>query len=186
MYQDLWEQGVLDEDYFGRLDYTFLTLFQIMTLDSWTSVVRQVMDVYPYSWLGFVVWVILTSFFILNLVVAVICESLIELHTTAAAVDDARNQTELLDEQKDLMETQTQELVDECRQILAIQKHMLSHQRKLEDELVEIMKEVKELRAAHASWETGHLVTAHKQEFLSEETNPQRQAQNTSGPGGDV
>jgi voltage-gated sodium channel len=80
LYGDLHEDGYLDFDYFGRLDYTFLTLFQIMTLDSWTAVVRQVMAARPWAWLVFLAWVIITAFFVLNLVVAVICESLIEIN----------------------------------------------------------------------------------------------------------
>lgn len=79
LYADLYEEGHLDWDYFGRLDYTFITLFQIMTLDSWTAVVRQVMDGQPWAWLLFFTWVVITSFFVLNLVVAVICERYVVL-----------------------------------------------------------------------------------------------------------
>lgn len=37
LYHDLYDEGYLDYDYFGRMDRTFLTLFQFMTLDSWVS-----------------------------------------------------------------------------------------------------------------------------------------------------
>ena len=47
LYAELYDEGFLDWDYFGRLDRTLITLFQFMTLDSWTGVVRQVMDAQP-------------------------------------------------------------------------------------------------------------------------------------------
>ena len=37
LYHNLWDKDVLDYDYFGRLDRTALTLFQMMTLDSSVS-----------------------------------------------------------------------------------------------------------------------------------------------------
>ena len=84
LYFGLYEDGHLEENYFGRLDLTFLTLFQVMTLDSWTSMVRQVMEVHPWAWVGFVIWVIITAFFFMNLIIAVICESLFELNDIKA------------------------------------------------------------------------------------------------------
>lgn len=80
LYQDLFDQGYLSEDYFGRLDKTFVTLFQIMTLDNWSEVAREVMKARGTSFIGFFFFIIFTSFFVINLVVAVICESLIALH----------------------------------------------------------------------------------------------------------
>ena len=52
LYSDLYDEGFLDWDYFGRLDRTLITLFQFMTLDSWTGVVRQVMDSDPYAFIS--------------------------------------------------------------------------------------------------------------------------------------
>jgi Ion transport protein len=34
-------------DYYGRLDRTFFTLFQLMTLDGWSAIARETIDVYP-------------------------------------------------------------------------------------------------------------------------------------------
>jgi p-aminobenzoyl-glutamate transporter AbgT len=84
LYIDLYDQGHLNYPYFERLDYTFITLFQFMTLDSWHGVVRQVQEVKPWSWLCFYSFAILTAFVVLNLIVAVVCEAVVELNAGKA------------------------------------------------------------------------------------------------------
>ncbi len=61
---------------FGTLGASFLTLFQIMTLESWGSIMRDVMATHPSAWLFFVVFVLVTSFTVLNLFIAVIVEGM--------------------------------------------------------------------------------------------------------------
>lgn len=77
IYGDLYDEGYFDWDYFGRLDYTFITLFQLMTTTSWLSVVRQVMVPRPLSWIGLFIFVIITGIIVMNLFVAVVCEALV-------------------------------------------------------------------------------------------------------------
>ena len=72
-FKDLYEQGYLDEDYFSRLDKTIFTLFQMMTMDNWTSIIKQVMVVYPWAWCPFILYILLSTFLVLNLAVGVIC-----------------------------------------------------------------------------------------------------------------
>jgi len=69
-----------DYTYFGRLDQTFFTLFQIMTLDAWANVARDVMAVYAWAWLPFIIFVIITGFVVVNLIIAVICDAISALH----------------------------------------------------------------------------------------------------------
>jgi hypothetical protein len=80
LFKDLYERGLTDEDYFGRMDDTFFTLFQIMTLDAWADIARQVMAVHVWAWLPFVVFVIVTGFVVVNLIIAVICDAISALH----------------------------------------------------------------------------------------------------------
>ncbi len=68
-----------DIDYFGTFDKSVLTLFQIMTFDSWKAVARQTMEKVPYSWILFVLWVLISGFVIMNLIIAIICESLVNM-----------------------------------------------------------------------------------------------------------
>jgi voltage-gated sodium channel len=69
LYAGLYEEGYLDWDYFGRLDFTFVTLFQFVTLDSWTTVARQVMDSDPYAFIG-TYWKMLTEYELANIAAA--------------------------------------------------------------------------------------------------------------------
>eukprot|EP00545_Synedropsis_sp_CCMP1620_P009781 CAMPEP_0119007252 /NCGR_PEP_ID=MMETSP1176-20130426/2889_1 /TAXON_ID=265551 /ORGANISM="Synedropsis recta cf, Strain CCMP1620" /LENGTH=376 /DNA_ID=CAMNT_0006959367 /DNA_START=82 /DNA_END=1209 /DNA_ORIENTATION=- len=91
LYSPLYDEGYLDYDYFGRLDLTFITLFQMLTTDTWLVIVRQVMDARPYSYILFFFWVSLTAIIIINLIIAIICESLIQLkdEATEAEAEDA-------------------------------------------------------------------------------------------------
>lgn len=69
-----------DINYWGRLDATFFSLFQIMTLDNWADIARTTMVAYPYAWLPIVVFVIVTGFVVVNLIIAVICDAISALH----------------------------------------------------------------------------------------------------------
>lgn len=80
LFKDLYKRGLTSVDYFGRMDDTFFTLFQIMTLDAWAEVAREVMAVYAWAWLPFIVFVIITAFVVVNLIIAVICDAIAALH----------------------------------------------------------------------------------------------------------
>jgi voltage-gated sodium channel len=64
-------------EFFGDLGSSIYSLFQIMTLESWSmGIVRPVMVEYPYAWMFFVPFVIITSILVLNLVVAIVVDSM--------------------------------------------------------------------------------------------------------------
>lgn len=64
-------------DWFGSLGASFYTLFQIMTLESWSmGIVRPVMEVYPLAWLFFVLFILLTTFAVLNLFIAIVVDAM--------------------------------------------------------------------------------------------------------------
>ncbi|WP_421866250.1 ion transporter [Parvibaculum sp.] len=86
-------------DWFGTIGGSMYSLFQIMTLESWSmGIVRPVMEVYPYAWIFFVPFIILTSFMVLNLFIAIIVNSMQALHeeeqTLAQNERDARAREE--------------------------------------------------------------------------------------------
>lgn len=67
--------------WFSDLGASAYSLFQIMTLESWSmGIVRPVMEVYPYSWIFFVTFILLTSFTVLNLFIAVIVNAMQSQH----------------------------------------------------------------------------------------------------------
>ena len=85
LFKNLYREKLTIWDYFGRLDATFFTLFQIMTLDEWSSVAREVMLTYPWAWAPFVAFVIISGFVVVNLIIAVICDAISALHDDARA-----------------------------------------------------------------------------------------------------
>jgi len=70
------EVEVIGFNYFGSLSATLLTLFQIMTLDGWAGITREMMLTYPWAWLPFIVFVIISGFVVVNLIIAVICDAI--------------------------------------------------------------------------------------------------------------
>ena len=55
-------------EWFGHLGESAYTLFQIMTLESWSmGIVRPVMEVYPQAWMFFVPFILIATFTMLNL-----------------------------------------------------------------------------------------------------------------------
>ena len=68
-------------DWFGTIGESVYSLFQIMTLESWSmGIVRPVMEVYPQAWMFFVVFILLTTFAVLNLFIAIIVDSMSQEH----------------------------------------------------------------------------------------------------------
>ncbi len=64
-------------DWFGNIGSSAYTLFQIMTLESWSmGIVRPVMEVFPHAWLFFVPFILITSFAVLNLFIGIIVDAM--------------------------------------------------------------------------------------------------------------
>jgi voltage-gated sodium channel len=72
-------------EWFGTLGMSAYTLFQVMTLESWSmGIVRPVMAMFPYAWVFFVPFIMITTFAVVNLLVGLIVNSMQDAH----AVED--------------------------------------------------------------------------------------------------
>ena len=83
-------------DWFGTLGQSFYTLFQIMTLESWSmGIVRPIMETFPYAWAFFVPFILVATFTMLNLFIAIIVSAM-QSYSEAEHQDtvDALHQTE--------------------------------------------------------------------------------------------
>ena len=58
-------------EHFGNLGRSLFTLFQVMTGEAWSEVARSVMEQQPVAWIFFVIYIVATSFTVLNLFIAV-------------------------------------------------------------------------------------------------------------------
>jgi len=71
--------------WFGTVGESMYSLFQIMTLESWSmGIVRPVMEQFPNAWVLFVGFILITSFAVLNLFIAVIVNAMQEQHAAEA------------------------------------------------------------------------------------------------------
>ncbi len=101
-------------DWFGTLGQSGYTLFQVMTLESWSmGIARPVLEAHPLAWIFFVLFILITSFTMLNLFIAVIIDA------TQSEANSETNQH--VDEQHDLTRAELAELRGEIaamRQLL--------------------------------------------------------------------
>ncbi|MBO9413474.1 MULTISPECIES: ion transporter [unclassified Ruegeria] len=92
-------------DWFGTLGRSLYTLFQVMTLESWSmGIVRPVMDVHPTAWIFFVPFIVITAFSVLNLFIGLL------VNTMQSAVED--ESVEEFSHLRDLVRSET-DIVDE-------------------------------------------------------------------------
>ncbi|MCG8359674.1 MAG: ion transporter [Kiloniellales bacterium] len=85
--------GAAFEDWFGTVGASMYSLFQIMTLESWSmGIVRPVMQVFPYAWLFFVPFILVTSFAVLNLFIAILVNAMHSQHEIDREADEAARQ----------------------------------------------------------------------------------------------
>ena len=91
--------GATFPEWFGSIPASIYTLFQVMTLESWSmGIVRPVMEVHPSAWLFFVPFIASTAFTVLNLFIGVIVSAMQEEHESTAEADRAaiHSETELI------------------------------------------------------------------------------------------
>ena len=83
--------------WFGSLPQSGYTLFQVMTLESWSmGIVRPVMEVYPYAWMFFVPFIMVTTFAVVNLLVGLIVNSMQDAHQQEAGAQTDAYRDEVL------------------------------------------------------------------------------------------
>jgi voltage-gated sodium channel len=68
--------------WFGDMGMSAYSLFQIMTLESWSmGIVRPVMEVYPMAWAFFIPFILATAFVVMNLLIGLIVNSMQDAHS---------------------------------------------------------------------------------------------------------
>ena len=78
--------GTSFPEWFGSIGASAYSLFQIMTLESWSmGIVRPVMEVFPWAWLFFIPFIACTTFTVLNLFIGVVVSAMQAEHESEAA-----------------------------------------------------------------------------------------------------
>jgi len=104
-------------DWFGSIGLSLYTLFQVMTLESWSmGISRPVMETYPYAWLFFVPFILVATFTILNLFIAIIVNA---MQTFAEQDHAAERQAEVdeADRREALLQSQLTAIRQELREL---------------------------------------------------------------------
>jgi voltage-gated sodium channel len=82
-------------DWFGTIGRSAYSLFQIMTLESWSmGIVRPVMEVFPFAWAFFIPFILCTTFTVLNLFIGIIVSAMQEEHDRIASAERQALQSE--------------------------------------------------------------------------------------------
>lgn len=68
--------GGQDEEHWGTLGASLLTLFQMVTLEGWVEVMEAAADATPWAWIFFVSFILIGTFVVLNLFIAVVINNL--------------------------------------------------------------------------------------------------------------
>ena len=63
-------------EFFGDLGASLFTLFQVMTVEGWPDIARRVMAQSPYAWMFFVAYLLIATFMVLNLFIAVVVNAM--------------------------------------------------------------------------------------------------------------
>lgn len=73
-------------EWFGSIPASAYSLFQIMTLESWSmGIVRPVMEAFPWAWAFFIPFIASTTFTVLNLFIGVVVSAMQAEHDSQAA-----------------------------------------------------------------------------------------------------
>jgi voltage-gated sodium channel len=72
--------GDLAPELFGSIGGSMFTLFQIMTLEGWADIVRDIMEPEPFAWLFFIPFILVATFTMLNLFIAIIVNAMQSEH----------------------------------------------------------------------------------------------------------
>ncbi|KAL7580466.1 hypothetical protein ACA910_004481 [Epithemia clementina (nom. ined.)] len=81
LFRTTYEDGITSSDYFSRLDTTAFTLLQFMFLDDWSRVTKELMIVYPWAWIPVLAFIVICTFIVVNLIIAVICNAVQSIQT---------------------------------------------------------------------------------------------------------
>jgi voltage-gated sodium channel len=84
---------------FGTLGDSLWTLFTVMTLEGWTNdVAKPVMENHPHGWLFFVIFIVVTTFMVLNLFIGVVVNAM-QAEAVKAEAAERESEREMIQEE---------------------------------------------------------------------------------------
>ena len=81
--------GAAFPHWFGSLGESMFTLFQIMTLESWSmGIARPVMEVHPYAWIFFTIYILIVTFIMVNLFIGLVVDAIFTIKDRTGDADN--------------------------------------------------------------------------------------------------
>nr|WP_167144390.1 ion transporter [Pseudomonas sp. OTU750018] len=103
--------GAAFPEWFGSLGASLYTLFQVMTLESWSmGIVRPVMEQFPLAWMYFLPFILIATFMMLNLFIAVVVNAMQTTHEQEAKLAPPSPTEQLLLDELRALRTEVAEL----------------------------------------------------------------------------
>ncbi len=91
--------------WFGDLGKSMYTLFQVMTLESWSmGISRPVMDVFPYAWIFFIIFILLVTFIMINLFIGIIVDAIFTIKEEDKKIENIEEEVTVETLQKEIGE----------------------------------------------------------------------------------
>jgi voltage-gated sodium channel len=107
--------------WFGSIGESLYSLFQIMTLESWSmGIVRPVMVEHPQAWIFFIIFILIATFTMLNLFIAIIVNAM-----QTFTEQENRERKDALDETRDHIEADLHRELAELRAEIAGLRQLL-------------------------------------------------------------
>ena len=99
--------------WFGSIPASAYSLFQIMTLESWSmGIVRPVMEVHPYAWMFFVPFILCTTFTMLNLFIGIVVNAMQAEHEEEARAERHQLEADLRQASEERQQVHAEEMAD--------------------------------------------------------------------------
>lgn len=99
--------------WFGSIPASAYSLFQVMTLESWSmGIVRPVMEVHPYAWLFFVPFILCTTFTMLNLFIGIVVNAMQSEHEEEAKAERHKLEADLRQASEERQQVHAEEAAD--------------------------------------------------------------------------
>ncbi|MBY6067879.1 ion transporter [Leisingera aquaemixtae] len=111
--------GAVFDEWFGTLGRSLYSLFQIMTLESWSmGIVRPVMEEFPLAWSFFVPFIVITAFSVLNLFIGLLVNTM-QSAVEAEAEAEFEKLRDLVKSETDVVDAHVLELHEEIKALRA-------------------------------------------------------------------
>ncbi|WP_020574825.1 ion transporter [Actinopolymorpha alba] len=96
--------GPISPEFFGNLGTTLFTLFQVMTGEAWPDIARELMAEAPMAWIFFVIYILISSFAVLNLFIAVVVNAMEAEVAEERRAEDAEQEAAAMERDRILLE----------------------------------------------------------------------------------